>query len=1057
MSFLKWKGLKTIAICVLVAFATIALRVDLLAAPKAKLQPAVEKKVTSAAKFQDLLKDTEKLFEGMEADLGRKKDVSPRLAQLRQHRSDLQGLADNIRGDLAKTRAELISKKLPAEIIQRHDAFAQNFENNMKALLVDLDEAEQAKPGQLQVRVKAARDYLKKNIYRERHIPLDPNKLPHRRSDFKARKPITDPKEFKKLFPHTSAIPSATSNQHAALSLGDYLSRLLGIGIAYAQGEGDPNLAETIEVQFTQEIRDLAASLNHNPVKIYEYVRNNFEYEPYYGSLKGAQETLWEQKGNNFDQASLLIALLRVSNIPARYVYGTIELPTEKFMNWVGGFTNATTAVNFAASGGIPVSGLMSGGKVAKVRMEHIWVEAYIPYGNYRGSMRDDSIKTWIPLDPTFKQYQYKRGLDLYTALGINGMQYIMDYITDTSPSPIPAELQSQLPDYSLSPYQYYGIRLLNYIKTNLPYASNAELIGDDTIESSKIIVKKEYPYLPGSLPYQVITQVISYAAIPDTARHKISFAIKDNLTGETGLSYSTTLPEIAGKRVTLSYIPASPDDEALVTQYGGLLEVPAYLLQVKPVVKIEGAAVSTGQTVGLGYAQTFSMNFIIPNKGTDEVRNQVTAGDYSAIAIRYYNTPAEIAGENIKILIENAQNTAELDELLGQFLYSIGMSYLHHLNFEEELYAKNFQMVVTREPAEAIVTSRALTEWLYGVPYKVVEGGVGIDLDRDIKTPFAIDGSGERIKDYMIVSGLGSSAWENMILESFLDVPSASAAKMLKKAFDQGIEIYTIDNSNIETILPQLAISPSDKTNISNAVNAGKKVITPQTKVQYNEWNGLGYIVIDPNTGAAAYLISGGLAGAFTTVKSGIKLRLKADWSAYITSSTRLAVVVLAIAQLGTPYVHAGSNPDCGFDCSGLVDYVFTEIYSRKIWGGIRYWEPVGQYEYLRDHEKLLPYSERLIGDIVWKPEFVHTGILVFTSAIPGTDLIIHASGYPCKPQSDPKGWEPPPKCVVKGTEETKIICGKYKAIVITSAGEFAGGSGIHSEIGRPTLWNLF
>jgi len=965
---------------------------------------------------------------------------------------------------LAKTRAELMAKKLPSEIIQRHDAFAQNFEANLKALVADLDEAEQAKPGQLQARVKAARDYLKKNIYRERHIPLDPNKLPHRTPKIERKEPRLNKKDFERDFlkPQKAEAPrkpiliaSNGSLKGLLASNGEQDTANLIVAQATNQPTAD-DLAETIEVQFTQEIRDLAASLNHNSVKIYEYVRNNFEYEPYYGSLKGAQETLWEQKGNDFDQASLLIALLRVSNIPARYVYGTIELPTEKFMNWVGGFTNAITAVNFAASGGIPVSGLMSGGKVAKVRMEHIWVEAYIPYGNYRGSMRDDSIKTWIPLDPTFKQYQYNRGLDLYTALGINGMQYIMDYITDTSPSPIPAELQSQLPDYSLSPYQYYGIRLLNYIKTNLPYASNAELIGDDTIESSKIIVKKEYPYLPASLPYQVITQVISYAAIPDTARHKISFAIKDNLTGETGLSHSTTLPEVAGKRITLSYIPASSSDEALVTQYGGLLEVPAYLLQVKPVVKIEGAAVSTGQTVGLGYAQTFSMSFIIPNKGTDEVRNQVTAGDYSAIAIRYYNTPAEIAGENTKILIENAKNTAELDALLGQFLYSIGMSYLHHLNFEEELYAKNFQMVVTREPAEAIVTSRALTEWLYGVPYKVVEGGVGIDLDRDIKTPFAIDGSGERIKDYMIVSGLGSSAWENMILESFLDVPSASAAKMLKKAFDQGIPIYTIDNSNIETILPQLDISSSDKTNISNAVNAGKKVITSQTKVQYNEWNGLGYIVIDPNTGAAAYLISGGFAGAFTASKSSIKLRIKTDWSAFITHAHRLAAVIFAISLLGTPYIWAGSDPDCGFDCSGFVHYVFTEIYGKKIWDQ-RYWQAIGQYGYLKKKGMLHPYSERLIGDIVWKPTFKHTGIIAFSTYIAGTDLIIHASGYPCKPQSDPNGRETPPECLVKGTESEKMICGTYKEVVITNASEFAGKDGIHSEIGRPSLWDLF
>ena len=39
---------------------------------------------------------------------------------------------------------------------------------------------------------------------------------------------------------------------------------------------------------------------------------------------------------NDFDTASLLIALLRTSGISARYVYGTVEIPIDKVMNWVG-------------------------------------------------------------------------------------------------------------------------------------------------------------------------------------------------------------------------------------------------------------------------------------------------------------------------------------------------------------------------------------------------------------------------------------------------------------------------------------------------------------------------------------------------------------------------------------------------------------------------------------------------------------------------------------------------------------------------------------------------
>lgn len=54
--------------------------------------------------------------------------------------------------------------------------------------------------------------------------------------------------------------------------------------------------------------------------------------------------TLQTKRGNSFDTASLLIGLLRAANIPARYVYGTIQIPADKAMNWVGGVTKPEAA-----------------------------------------------------------------------------------------------------------------------------------------------------------------------------------------------------------------------------------------------------------------------------------------------------------------------------------------------------------------------------------------------------------------------------------------------------------------------------------------------------------------------------------------------------------------------------------------------------------------------------------------------------------------------------------------------------------------------------------------
>jgi len=41
-------------------------------------------------------------------------------------------------------------------------------------------------------------------------------------------------------------------------------------------------------------------------------------------------------KSNDFAQASLLMALYRESDIPMRYVSGTVTVLIEKIKNWVG-------------------------------------------------------------------------------------------------------------------------------------------------------------------------------------------------------------------------------------------------------------------------------------------------------------------------------------------------------------------------------------------------------------------------------------------------------------------------------------------------------------------------------------------------------------------------------------------------------------------------------------------------------------------------------------------------------------------------------------------------
>ena len=111
---------------------------------------------------------------------------------------------------------------------------------------------------------------------------------------------------------------------------------------------GSAALSETAQ---TPQITELARALSYKPSSIYDYVHNHIDYTPYWGSLKGATLTLLDGCGNDFDQASLMIALLQASGFSAQYVYGTMTIPAANLANWFG---VDQTAAQSGLSSGMP-------------------------------------------------------------------------------------------------------------------------------------------------------------------------------------------------------------------------------------------------------------------------------------------------------------------------------------------------------------------------------------------------------------------------------------------------------------------------------------------------------------------------------------------------------------------------------------------------------------------------------------------------------------------------------------------------------------------------------
>jgi len=816
--------------------------------------------------FDEILNKAEEILE---------KDFSDDLRKdaFRTILSGLKERDEEIRKRFAQTEKKLRRKDLPPEILKRHKEFVEKYEERFKKFEGRVNSYTNSNWLTRSFSRNGLKGFIEENTY-ERKIPeFDPNKLPHRSKPTKQiqteeYKP-PEKKELKKI-EKQGAIQQGNSLEGIGYSenidtlntipntLTDELFAYAGdismLPLLVSQG-GDGYLSETMEVQFTEEIQELAEELEHKPVEIYEHLRNNFKYEPYYGSLKGAQQTLFEGAGNDFDLASLLISLLRTSGIKSRYVYGEIIIPIDAVMSWLG-VRDPWVAGNILVTNGVPAVMRTVGGEPHSIRMKHCWVEAYIPWMGgkvYRGAYDPDDIGSakwlWCPMDVSFKEQWYFERIDV-SNVPFNESEYL-DTLRET-------------------PFDYYFKSIQNYIEENYPDSSIAHGFSGSAIKSF-------YPgYIPGTLPYEVKKDERNrFAEIADSYRHKVRFEVV-NAYGMTDISYTVSLPELAGKSVSLFYAPATASDEATIESYGGLYKTPAYLINLKPQFRIDNEITATGEAIGFGKTQTATMTFIAPGFGEiDRVNNEFISGAWYGIIFDYQNVGEKGRIKHLDNLI-NLLDLVDFSDTTGtfvpepfwaeEFLNSFGLSYFSLLDVSNKLLRRCLRVVSTRDPSEVISGFDVSVSNLLGMPYGVELTGLFNDADRLSESVFSIYNDKSKEIKYTVLSGYESSFLEHYMIELWLNSPAISAVKALQLASLEGLDIYDIDKSNINTILPELTISDEAKEEIANGVNAGNNAKVSQSNVSIEDWTGVGYIISDPATGSACYKISGGYNGSVGT-----------------------------------------------------------------------------------------------------------------------------------------------------------------------------------------------
>ena len=276
-------------------------------------------------------------------------------------------------------------------------------------------------------------------------------------------------------------------------------------------------------------IVELTRALRNDVDLIYEWVFNNIENHVTYGLQKGAVGAIIDGFGNSFDQADLMVQLLRQAGFTANYVNGELRMNGAQAADWLGTDpANVFSASNFLANCLVPVTTVYNGTEWV-MDFSHTWVVVTISGTDY-------------VFDPALKTYTAIAGTNLATAMGYNAATFLSDA---NSGATITADYVQNMNRTNIrNNLDTLANNLVSWMQTNAHGATLDEILGGRTInqyDAATPLRQTAHPFLkPGSTP-------TVWTSIPSS--YKTTMRVLYDTIDETFYS-----DDLAGKRMTLFF-----------------------------------------------------------------------------------------------------------------------------------------------------------------------------------------------------------------------------------------------------------------------------------------------------------------------------------------------------------------------------------------------------------------------------------------------------------------------------------------------------------------------
>jgi len=566
-------------------------------------------------------------------------------------------------------------------------------------------------------------------------------------------------------------------------------------------------------------IAELARALKNDVDLIYEYVHDNIGFYPTWGPQKGAIGALLDNQGTAFDQATLMVQLLRQAGYTANHVKGRINLTAAQVKDWMGFDTSHICAVlNMFGQAQIPISDVVgtAGGScpgaaaaLYSIKVDHVWVKVNIGGTNYY-------------FDPAFKSHSYKSGINLATASGYNASTYLTsaksgatvtaDYVQGVNRTNIRNNLAS------------YSNTLATYLRTNLPAGTLDDVIGGRTVTPHTGAALRQT-----ALPYQDTSVALTeWVNIPTS--YNATLRVRYQSIDKTYASDA-----IYGKRFTITYNASN-----------------------QPVLMLDGVAQATGTAISPGTFSTATFNIAhgaySSTFANQEFTRSIKAGGTYLIANGWGPAGRGVV-ERYREQLETAKAAGSADTaeaVLGSSLAVLSATWIAEMNH-----------------------SSYINDWLAGTS-SVFHHQVGIAgyngspyVDLPALRAGIVSQSENTAKEQasFFSTAIHASIFESAAVQQTAGVSAVSTSKLIDIAVAGNKKIYSATSANYASaVQPNLVgCSASWKADFLSMVGAGNRLILPETcALTEGSWTGVGFFNITSNGKAIGATIEGDLAGGF-------------------------------------------------------------------------------------------------------------------------------------------------------------------------------------------------